>query len=927
MIPMPRVGFTPIPVLIAALLAFTAAAAPITGPTVEQTAKGIRAGELLLGELNCVACHKAEASVTERLNPRTAPILSEVGDRVTVQELRKWIADPHTAKPGTTMPDMLRQLPSEKRTEAAEDLTHFLASLKSGAERPGHMYDELKARQGKALYHKVGCVACHAPQSAASEFNPALPSGVGLSTLLVTNSAPFPNLARKYTVQSLSAFLLDPLKARPSGRMPSLKLFESEAVGIAMYLLREQSRNTPSGEPERIAGLAYAYSEEGVSEDPDFYKLPIKETGSTEIPSVKPAKRESNFAIRFSGYIRIERSGRYTFYTHSDDGSRLFIGEQMVVNNWGFHAAQEKSGTVELAAGDHPITILFYQGGGESELRVSYAGPGIQKQSIPSSMFSHEGRPMRPLESGVFALEPERVGRGRELFTALGCAACHDIGAGVRDDANARSLASLQNVSGGCLAENPAAKAADYRLSSDQRQALREALEKREELAKPLAAAARVTRTLAALNCYACHTRDGEGGPTAARLDYFVTLGEAELGDEGRVPPHLTKVGAKLKPEWAREVIVNGGAARPYMATRMPQFGERNAGHLPQSFEQADVPSDARPEPQVSANNAKLGRKLVGTGALSCVSCHTFAPFKSLGIPAVDLTQMSKRLKYDWFHRYLIDPQSLRPNTRMPTFWPNGEAANKEILGGNTDAQIAAIWAYLSEGTEASPPDGLIQGKREIVAAEHPVIYRHFIEGAGTRAIGVGYPEKVNLAFDAQNLRLALLWHGPFIDSSRHSTGRGEGFEGPLGHNILKLPNGPSVAMLPDSQAAWPEKADAANARFLGYKLDEKQRPAFRYSVNGMLVEEFFEPVPGELDPLFIRHIFTGRPTGAQMFVRLGVSDNVTSPEPNVFILNKKLQLRVTGAQATTRQSGGRTEILAPLTPGQESKISVQMGW
>ena len=66
----------------------------------------------------------------------------------------------------------------------------------------------------------------------------------------------------------------------------------------------------------------------------------------------------------------------------------------------------------------------------------------------------------------------------------------------------------------------------------------------------------------------------------------------------------------------------------------------------------------------------------------------------------------------------------------------------------------------------------MVQGRIELVATNEAIIYRNFIEGAGTRAIGVGYPEKANLAFDANELRLARIWQGSFIDASRHRTGR-----------------------------------------------------------------------------------------------------------------------------------------------------------
>ena len=91
-----------------------------------------------------------------------------------------------------------------------------------------------------------------------------------------------------------------------------------------------------------------------------------------------------------------------------------------------------------------------------------------------------------------------------------------------------------------------------------------------------------------------------------------------------------------------------------------------------------------------------------------------------------------------------------------------------------------------------------------MIAFDEAVIYRNFIEGAGARAIGVGFPEKLNLAFDADNMRLAMLWHGGFIDAARHWTARGAGFEKPLGDNVLHLPTGPPLARLSDPSAMWP---------------------------------------------------------------------------------------------------------------------------
>ena len=76
-------------------------------------------------------------------------------------------------------------------------------------------------------------------------------------------------------------------------------------------------------------------------------------------------------------------NGFYTFFTSSDDGSKLFIDGVEIVDNDGIHAVQERSGSIILEQGLHPITILFFQGGGGAILRASYSGPSITKTQLP----------------------------------------------------------------------------------------------------------------------------------------------------------------------------------------------------------------------------------------------------------------------------------------------------------------------------------------------------------------------------------------------------------------------------------------------------------------------------------------------------------------------------------------------------------------
>src|SRR5439155_2947631 len=152
-------------------------------------------------------------------------------------------------------------------------------------------------------------------------------------------------------------------------------------------------------------------------------------------------------------------------------------------------------------------------------------------------------------------------------------------------------------------------------------------------------------------------------------------------------------------------------------------------------------------------------------------------------------------------------PQAIRPGTRMPASWPDGKSFYPTLLDGQAAAQIEAIWVYLKDGSGAQMPVGIGRQYLPLTPTNGAILYRNFITGAGTKAIAVGYPEKVSIAFDARELRLALLWQGAFIDAARHWTDRGSGFEGPLGDNILKLPGGPDVAVLDTETAAWPAVA------------------------------------------------------------------------------------------------------------------------
>jgi mono/diheme cytochrome c family protein len=894
-------------------------------------------GEILLSEMNCVACHEAAGPIKQRLASRQAPKLGAQGVRVTPQHLRALLENPATAKPGTLMPDLLHGLDAAKKTETAEALTHYLVSLQKPDERRPAGVNTAAIATGKTLYHTVGCVQCHAPLEL-----PANPAGNAKTEFeqLQQTSVPLGPLASKYSVNELAAFLKDPLKTRPAGRMPSLKLSDLEARAVAMYLLREQ---VPAGTPMNLGGLQYEYYEKQLPELPEFDRIEPTKTGTTDTITIKVAERKNDFALRFRGTLTAGTEGEYKFWTRSDDGSRLFIDGKQVVENGGIHPAQDREGKVKLKAGEHAIEVVYFDGGGQTELKVQWQRPGGKREEIPAEVLSHEGKPMVPVGDAPFVVDGEKARVGASYYVSFQCAKCHgdqpitaDIGVAVPAGKPLAQLKARQPA--GCLVTKPAANAPKFEITDRQRVVLLAALQNQALLAEPLDAGEQVKRTMTTLNCYACHQRDRRGGAEGLRREYFASVGEVDLGDEGRIPPHLNAVGAKLQADWIREVLTRGGAVRPYMATRMPQFGERNVQQLAALFEKADAQPDARQDPDVFAPGMagdanKFGRKLIGTGGMSCIACHNFAGNKSLGVPALDLSLSGQRLKWDWFRRYLLDPQTLRPGTRMPAFWPGGVSANKDILGGEAEKQILAIWAYLARKNFTDLPPGLVMGQQEIIAQTEAVIYRNFIEGGGPRAIGVGYPEKANLAFDADGVRLALIWQGAFIDAAKHRTGRGQGFEKPLGSNVVQEPPGPSFATLESESAPWPtEVGKPAGYQFHGYRLDDKRRPAFRYSFNEVQIEDFPVAIAGDNDASFRRTItlHSEQPVD-RLYFRAAVADKITEQsreQGSSFLVGETLHLKFPGAKPIIRVSEGKTELLVPISfAGKEAKLVEEIVW
>ncbi len=213
--------------------------------------------------------------------------------------------------------------------------------------------------------------------------------------LTVTMQPPMPDAAMRYTVNGAAPTRSSPLYRGPLvlTRTTTLKAqaFEGKSplglVSTATFstLIPLPAQTAAAADP----GLTYAYYEAAFQNTADFAGQTPVSTGTVADFSLTPRKRDTDFGIKYDGYINAPATGLYTFGTVADDGSALVVDGQTVIGSNGPHGPTPASGKIALAAGPHRFTLFYFQDGGDFSLQVTWQGPGIPAQAIPVSALSH----------------------------------------------------------------------------------------------------------------------------------------------------------------------------------------------------------------------------------------------------------------------------------------------------------------------------------------------------------------------------------------------------------------------------------------------------------------------------------------------------------------------------------------------------------
>ena len=654
----------------------------------------------------CVVCHELPAPAGDSVLSLPRIPLRDAAAFWAGDRLASFLSAHHAGEDAVAIAAHLR-------SQQGADAALRIAEVGSGA-----------IEKGQQLFSELGCAACHRESDMAS-------------------------LAERTDHAHVAAFLRSPADRRPD-LAHDFGLSGGESTALAAHLLRAQASNADAAPAPGLDCECFELDVRG-DELPQLDGLQPTAKGVTEVVDVRLRTRDDRFALRFSGLLLVPESGQWTFTLGSDDSSWLWIDDALVVENAKVAPHRRKSGKVTLAAGSHRVRIVFTEIGGQESLEFLWRGPSGAEEIVPASALARRSTTLTPRNASVATavVDDALRTRGKEAYAARRCSACHTLG--MDDDASRARIAKPWSQL------EPRACAVDPRGAATFVQA-------RAALASPVAASVAVAASLESLQCTSCHARDGRGGMND---DARQRLAEVEdLGDEGRVPPDLSRAGHRLRRAWIEGLLQGENRIRGYMKARMPKLSPELAQRIAEQFERADAKPLDDQEPPFDAALVAHGQQLVGVTGRNCVTCHPFGGRRAIGPQGMDLALQTQRLKPAWFGEWLLHATRLRPGTRMPSFWLADDASSRR------DVDAIRVWSSL--GDAAPVPKGYRSEGAGLLLdpVDRPILHGAFLKDLSARCVAVGSPLRGHYAYDVEHASLAWLWRGDFLDAAGTWSGR-----------------------------------------------------------------------------------------------------------------------------------------------------------
>ena len=273
------------------------------------------------------------------------------------------------------------------------------------------------------------------------------------------------------------------------------------------------------------------------------------------------------------------------------------------------------------------------------------------------------------------------AGRGEALVQERACLTCH-VSALANKYAAAPAFGDLAATAWSKPWHDSSSRSGVYQLAPEERQAIQAFARADWRAVARETPAEFASAQMARLNCAGCHD-------TIERI------------------PKLDVVGGKLRPEWTRKLFEGSLSykPRPWIEARMPAFtgyAERlSAGLAAQHGYPPASPAEAA---AADSSAADIGRQMVVSGG--CANCHNVGEFvggQSPSTAGINFAHTAERLMNPYFHRWMLNPPRIWPDTVMPRYFSGGKGPFP-FYDGNIDRQIQALWEYMRLGSNMPAP-------------------------------------------------------------------------------------------------------------------------------------------------------------------------------------------------------------------------------
>ncbi|MDR3460471.1 MAG: PA14 domain-containing protein [Verrucomicrobiae bacterium] len=200
----------------------------------------------------------------------------------------------------------------------------------------------------------------------------------------------------------------------------------ADSIVTTATFLNTNSIGTGTG----LTGAYYASQLRTFTNPPTLVRTDATVNFNWGAGSPDPAISADDFTVLWTGTVQPQFNETYTFYTTTDDGVRLWVNGQLVVDKWVDQSATQWGGSLPLVAGrKYPVTLEYYEVAGDASASLSWSSPSTTKTVIPQSQL-YPGYPPAflpvtgPITNGQFNLQVAGlIGKGYVLQASTNLAA------------------------------------------------------------------------------------------------------------------------------------------------------------------------------------------------------------------------------------------------------------------------------------------------------------------------------------------------------------------------------------------------------------------------------------------------------------------------------------------------------------------------